>query len=109
MSSIHAQLKAFKISKDINDEFQAIDAKKAFDSLSQNAIIETLKQMNISGYTLALVRYTLNLYYLFEPQTQMEIKNRNGIPQGSKCAPILYLITQARILRDWKRKYKYSN
>ena len=63
---------------------------KAFDSIKRKFIRLSLSMKKFPEHLLDQLDAILDAFYLFEPQNNLIIIPKEGIPQGSIIAPILY-------------------
>lgn len=91
-----------------------IDFSKAFDTLSHNKMIEVLEHTGIRGNCIEWFKNYLECRnYSVKLQDRMSdnIPLKQGVPQGSKLGPILYIIyanDMMRVLRD-SNVYAYAD
>lgn len=72
-----------------------LDIKKAFDSVNHNILIKILRQININGPALELLRSFLSdrhQFVLIDKVKSSLLNITRGVPQGSILGPLLFLI-----------------
>lgn len=77
-----------------------IDIKKAFDSLDQNYMIETLEYFGVSKEVQEVVRFIAESFFYYIQEINGEVTPKKGIPQGSCIAPTLFSMSMIRIMEQ---------